>query len=810
MKNLTKTYLAVILLLLSALPPALAADNALNYKVTTRWDEISIDHMVNGDQYRLADGDCLAIEGSPEIPYKIVRLALPPNTKAVGIVANGTSIRNMAHGVSLTWFEGEIKTDIEEQYSPAPQNARAYSSDDFMPGRYAEIISQGQMGSQGIATVAVYPIQYKPLSGDITLVGTINLSLQLQNNPIPISNNNPVGIELLSDIVDNPDQVVPCGPDAPSLGPVPGGTVLGIGAEYLVITSGELAPAFYPFVFWKNQKGILTELVLIEDILPRYEGEDDAARLREYLKDAYADGAHWILLGGDEDIIPIRYAYPGNVSSPPILKKQQVTDVYYEDLTGDWDVDGDGIYGETSNDSPDIYPEVYVGRIPAESPEDVSNWVGKAIMYEQNPNDGDYAYLTKGLFITADQMRDLNEHTALAGQMPSNFDVDYSRLAEEPSGGSSAPTQPTGETVRDVMDEGWGFVSNLNHGGFYYYAAMTPGYNQNPRSNFYGDTLYFDDNADCLAHLSPSHKYGVHYSISCYTAAYDFDKEVFWAGPFLSNNTFMEAYLFLPEKGGVAFLGNTRWGWVSSSYQLEMKFLEYVFQDTVRYLSVAETMSKLYYPYKTDIGYGHNLFGDPEMKIWANTPTPLSMSAPAEIPIDTSYITITVSDNSGPAANTKVTVWKPGELYYRDVTNGDGELTVALNLTSPGEIYVTAIAQDYIPAIDTIVAHSQSAIGDDDNSLPKVTSLANNYPNPFNVSTAIAFSLAHDSYVTLDIYDIGGRKVKTLANSQYESGEHSVTWNGRADSGDEIASGTYFYRLHTDDKNIIKKMVLLK
>lgn len=812
MKNLTKICLAVILLLLSNLSPALNAGEVLNYRVVTEVSEISAYQTDRGVAYRLDNGDWLQIEGSPEIPYKIIKLALPPNSRAASISATGAEIWNMAHGSDMTWFEGDIQTDIDMVYSPAPQNADIYSSNDIMPGKYAEIISQGQMGSQPIVNIAVYPIQYRPAGGDVVLIGKIEIVLQLEYSPVLYSRSNPPGSELLSELVDNPGSISGSSLGLSSgNGPVPGNMTMGIGAEYLVITSGELAPAFYPFVAWKNQKGIVTELVLIEDILPRYSGVDDAARLREYLKDAYADGARWVLLGGDEDIIPIRYAYPGNVSTAPALKKQQITDLYFADLTGEWDVDGDHIYGETSDDSPDIYPELCIGRIPAESPQDVEHWVEKALIYEQNPNDGDYSYLTKGLFITADQMRDLNEHTSLAGQMPDNFEVDYSRCAEEPSGGSHSPTQPTGETVKQVMDEGWGFISNLNHGGFYYYASMTPGYNETPRSSFFGDSLYHETYADAIIHMNDTHKYGVHYSISCYNAAYDFDKEVFWPGPFITNNSFMEAYLFLPNKGGVAYLGNTRWGWVSSSYQLEMKFLEYVFQDTVRYLSIAETMSKLYYPAKRDIGFGHSLFGDPEMQIWASIPTPLDLSAPTEIELDTTSIAVTVTTESGPAADTKVTVWKPGEFYLRSLTDSDGRLEIPLNLISPGEMYVTAISRDHIPAVDTILVHLQSGVNDDgSDGLPQRTELQSNFPNPFNAATSISFTLASAGRVALEVFDIGGRKVKTLINSQFESGEHSVIWNGRSDYGDEIASGTYFCRLKTTNENIVRKMVFLK
>jgi len=812
MKKFVNTFTAIILLIISNLPTTLLADEIYTYNVTTNLSEISVTETERGAIYYFEPDNYTDISGAPEIPFKIIRLALPPNTKISSVTANGSRINSIAHNLDYAWNEGEMKTDIDATYDPAPKDMAIYNSSDLYPGKYIELLNYGVMGAQPLACFAIYPIQYRPIDGELMMVGEINIEIHLNSNLLPQSGPLPEAINIVRQMVNNPEGI---SIQAPSLtsgdGTIPGGTIMGIGAEYLIITSGELAPAFYPFAVWKNQKGLLTEIVLIEDVLARYSGEDDAARLREYLKEAHLAGAKWVLLGGDEDIIPIRYAYPGNVNSAPELKNQQVSDLYFADLNGNWDVDGDGTYGEYVHDQPDIYPEVYVGRIPAVSPEEVEIWVNKALMYEQNPNNGDYDYLTRGLFIINDQMRDLNQHIELAGLMPDNFYVDNSSCAEEPSGGALEPTQPSGEQIVAAMNQGWGYISNHNHGGFYYYAARTPGYNNSPRSDMYGDTIRYTEQAGALSHLDESNKYGVHYSISCYNAAYDFDKEVFWPGPFITNNSFMEAFLFLPEKGGVAYLGNTRWGWVSSSSLLEKKFVEYVFSDTARQLAVAETLSKLYYPTKRDLGYGHTLFGDPEMRIWADAPILLNSSVPEHISLDSTSITVEVSTAGGPAANINVTAWKPGEMYLKGTTDGSGQLLIPLDLTETGYLYITAVGQNYLPHVDTIMVHLQSSINDDGNpSLPLQTGLYANYPNPFNATTNISFSLANDGQVQLQIFDITGRLVKTLIDGNQPAGTHSVIWDGLNDLDKVAASGTYFYRLKTDNESFVKKMALLK
>jgi hypothetical protein len=89
-------------------------------------------------------------------------------------------------------------------------------------------------------------------------------------------------------------------------------------------------------------------------------------------------------------------------------------------------------------------------------------------------------------------------------------------------------------------------------------------------------------------------------------------------------------------------------------------------------------------------------------------------------------------------------------------------------------------------------------------------SLAQNYPNPFNPTTSIAFSLKERSNVTLKIYDVNGALVRELVNESRSAGSYDMKWDGRDASGQQVASGVYFYKLVAGDFRSTKKMVLLK
>jgi PKD repeat protein len=97
-----------------------------------------------------------------------------------------------------------------------------------------------------------------------------------------------------------------------------------------------------------------------------------------------------------------------------------------------------------------------------------------------------------------------------------------------------------------------------------------------------------------------------------------------------------------------------------------------------------------------------------------------------------------------------------------------------------------------------------------DKIMPEDFTLSQNYPNPFNLSTNLSFYLPVESEVEFSIYNLLGEKVKTLVKGVLEAGSHTVTWNGTNESGAEVASGVYFYRLSSGTNAITKKMSLLK
>jgi hypothetical protein len=122
--------------------------------------------------------------------------------------------------------------------------------------------------------------------------------------------------------------------------------------------------------------------------------------------------------------------------------------------------------------------------------------------------------------------------------------------------------------------------------------------------------------------------------------------------------------------------------------------------------------------------------------------------------------------------------------------NGNGCFTVPTPGSSNGECLTLSLEESHLP--------------------PPEYLLSQNYPNPFNPVTNISYTLSHDSYVNIDIYDLKGSIIKSLVNSNLTEGFHSVRWDATNEFGENIPAGVYFYTINTNSFNETKKMIYIK
>jgi hypothetical protein len=106
-----------------------------------------------------------------------------------------------------------------------------------------------------------------------------------------------------------------------------------------------------------------------------------------------------------------------------------------------------------------------------------------------------------------------------------------------------------------------------------------------------------------------------------------------------------------------------------------------------------------------------------------------------------------------------------------------------------------------------LIAEPGSPTGIDETALPKVFRLYPNFPNPFRAGTMINYDLPEPGLVSLEVYDLQGRRVNTLVAEDKAAGRYSVPWTGQNESGQMVAPGIYFYRLQTPKHTATQKLL---
>lgn len=328
--------------------------------------------------------------GYPKLPSKIFYVGLPDACQVTSI--------NLLHKDSQQ-LPGLYKIE------PAPllyykdgvlENSgeiSIYESIEPYPSTIYSFLGVGSYNNYYYAQFRFTPFTYFPLSKTLFLNKEIILEIEYltkqksQNDIIYDRNRNPYA----SQVIDNFQSIQPFYQGQDSL-------FLSEKFDYIIITTDELESSVIFLKNWREITGYLPKIVNISWIENQYSGIDVQEKIRNFLKDKYLDwGLSHVLIVGSDRTIPMRDCYPDNWNHG--YGDMVPTDYYYADLTGDWDKDNDGYFGEKNDDAPDFIAEVYVGRLPFDNPETVEKICQKIIKFEQTDESWKERSLLIGAFL---------------------------------------------------------------------------------------------------------------------------------------------------------------------------------------------------------------------------------------------------------------------------------------------------------------------------------------------------------------------------------------------------------------------------
>lgn len=190
-----------------------------------------------------------------------------------------------------------------------------------------------------------------------------------------------------------------------------------------------------------------------------------------------------------------------------------------------------------------------------------------------------------------------------------------------------------------------------------------------------------------------------------------------------------------------------------------------------------------------------NSTGDDGLQVTFNEPY-VEDSMIIEFSCGPDWIDTDISSGTVAAGNSQDIIFTFNAVNFHE---GDYEALAILTTNDPAN-----------PMLELPIILHVETVDSDENSIPLITSLKDNHPNPFNPVTRIDFALSSPSNVEMYIYNVRGQKVKTLKNDFMEAGNYTTIWNGKDDNNRNVASGIYYYRMISDNFTSTKKMLLLK
>lgn len=621
---------------------------------------------------------------APQLPVKIVHIALPAGKEIQGIIIEETESelldgQFMVHAAQPPQI---LSRQTVESVSP---DQDIYASTDPYPAEIVRLLqSQANFSTANIGAIAIFPLQYLPAQKTLKFHSRIQIGLVFrdsermallsQQNPFRESSLQPI----LNELVVNPADIE----YSTASGPTYSSTLSNEMHRYVIITADNLVSSFQPLADWKTRKGASAKIVTTSWIYANYTGVDSQEKIRNFIIDAYQNwGTVWVLLGGDTNIIPDRKAFAMDCEYGPYSDNYIPCDLYFSDLDGNWNADGNTTYGEIA-DSIDMYPDVFVGRAGVENTTEAAAFVNKVLTYEKNAPNGhetDMLFLAEILWSNPYTNSGLGKDHIDHEYVPAQFDP-ITKLYE-------ALGNENYTTVMNALNAGQNII---NHDGHAWYNVMGIGNGYLNRSD--------------LDMLTNGPKYSILFTIGCWPAAIDYD-------------CMAEHFLTNPNGGGVAFIGNSRYGWGSPgnplygySDRFDQQFFKMLFTDNIYNVGNAIAAAKaVYVPFSRQENvyrwceYEINLLGDPEMPVWTDTPRMLTVSHPADLPVGSSICQVTVLDGSAPVEGARVCLMQDTAVYQVGLTGLNGQIGLEVSTWDPSQpIHITVTAQNCLPYEGTI------------------------------------------------------------------------------------------------------------
>jgi hypothetical protein len=635
--------------------------------------------------------------GAPDLPAVPFTVVIPADAEATGIEILQLTETPLAGAYELLPVQHPVPYSINPVKQPFVEpDPAVYGQDATWPATPAAFGRTHNKGGFRVASFALHPVRYNPVKKQLSLVTSITVRVNYAGGARPTPRRtaiqNEVHAEGLRRLVLNPADVAK---NAPATRPASRGSFfLPAGEfEHVIITPTIWADSFARLVEWRTRQGWRSRAMCLESIANTYPGRDLPEKMRNFLKDADTTwGTVFAFIARDD--------YPSGsnqVRQVSAFGETMKSDMYFSDLDGSWDANGNNIFGEVG-DNVDGYADLYVGMITISTGAELSNYLAKLFRYEFE-SDLTPGWVTKMLLPNGVNFsNEFNDSIARATPSPPWFDL---KMYYE--GGMVSPSP---QRFCDSLNSGYSLAGIIAHGspdifdlGGYVTSSMVNALANSSRMNF---STY----------------------VCCNTGEWDLGST--------NGDCIAENMVFHAPNGFVGVAKNDKSGWVRVA-----EFFNYsMMWGAVGYRSARQVTSGQIVSWGKDYwvwclndsakwrmeAFERNLFGEPAVPIWTGDIFIANVTRPGAINIGTGIpVSITVaSPTDAPVESALVCLRKGAETFARGWTNASGQVTLTVSPLTPGQLQLTVTSANNRPHLDSIpvmaagrfVAYLRSTIAD--------------------------------------------------------------------------------------------------
>ncbi|MCB5234619.1 MAG: C25 family cysteine peptidase [Candidatus Cloacimonetes bacterium] len=504
--------------------------------------------------------------GKPKLPFYPLAVLLPFGEEYVSAESNQTAPEIVGEKVYIDFARQQIPISQPMAYSPTLADPAVYENDALFPGKDWEYLGTQFFRGYGIAYFNVYPFQYNPVKGYVQRNNHFTLEVNsVYNEELAQDKARFVSLhaqtqEDLARLVHNPELASDY--QKASMIKTGGKLPLSDAKKMIIITGQQQADWFEDYATWRTSKGISTGIYTTSYIYANYDGVDNADKVRNFIIDAYTSWTdatelfEYVILGGDDEIIPERGVY-GRVWNT--IDRRMPSDIYYSNLDGDWNANGNNIYGEME-DEVDMISEVHIGRFTAETQAEFGNIMRKTKHYVENSTFSNNIVTFFGENLNNNPVTWGGDYKdEVYGFVPNDYAF-YTQYERDETYGSL--------NVWDAIQRGVGVMNHMGHANENFLMGQGAGTVQQWRNT----------------------EYGFLYTQGCYPAAFDerTSKELESVGE----------HMVMAQGGLFAFIGNTRYGWYmpgstdGASQYFDRQFFRGLYQQGRPELGKALTFSR--------------------------------------------------------------------------------------------------------------------------------------------------------------------------------------------------------------------------